>query len=71
MTTPTNPTDQAKALATLQAEFALAGHTLTASVRADGSPCLVASRWGLTRELRDPDEAHEFLQQIGGRHHGL
>lgn len=58
----------AKAFATLRAEFALVGHTLTRSTAADGAPCLVAERWGQTRELADLAEAHAFLTQIGGRH---
>lgn len=57
-----------KTFATLRAEFALAGHTLTRSTTADGASCLVAERWGLTRELVDLAEAHAFLMQIGGRH---
>ena len=52
----------------MRAQFALAGHTLVASTRSDGTPCLVATRWGLTRELADLDEAQAFLRQIGGSH---
>ena len=55
-----------KKLATLRAQFALAGHELLNSKRTDGTPCLLATRWGLTRELADLDEARAFLRQIGG-----
>lgn len=64
--TTTTPPDQATRLETLRAQFALAGHTLDTSTRSDGTPCLVATRWGLTRELADLDEAQAFLRQIGG-----
>lgn len=55
-----------KELATLRAQFALAGHELLNSNRTDGTPCLVATRWGMARELADLDEARAFLRQIGG-----
>jgi hypothetical protein len=52
-----------KALSSLQAEFALAGHELVQL--ADGS--FVASRWGLVRPLATMDAARAFLQQVTGR----
>lgn len=64
--TATTPQDQATRLEALRAQFALAGHTLAASTRSDGTPCLVATRWGLTRELADLDAAQAFLRQISG-----
>ena len=66
--TPCAPQAKATRLDALRAQFALAGHTLVASTRSDGTPCLVATRWGLTRELADLDEAQAFLRQIGGSH---
>ena len=55
-----------KELATLRTQFALAGHELLNSKRTDGTPCLLATRWGMARELADLDEARAFLRQIGG-----
>jgi hypothetical protein len=51
-----------KALAGLQAEFALAGHELVQL--ADGS--LIVSRWGMVRPLA-MDEARAWLQRVTGR----
>ncbi|MFD2377823.1 hypothetical protein ACFSTJ_10570 [Ottowia pentelensis] len=56
----------AERLESLRKQFALAGHTLTTSTRSDGTPCLIAARWGLLRELADLDEAQAFLRQISG-----
>ena len=62
------PTGQreGKAFTTLAARFALAGHTLTRSNRADGAVLYYAGRWGLSRALHDLDAAAQFLTQIGG-----
>ncbi|MES2247911.1 MAG: hypothetical protein V4645_11555 [Pseudomonadota bacterium] len=55
-----------KSFATLAAQFALAGHALVRSDRADGPVTLYAMRWGHIKPLRDLQAAAEFLQQIGG-----
>ena len=62
------PTGQreGKAFATLAARFALAGHTLTRSIPADGAVLYYAGRWGLSRALHDLNAAAQFLKQIGG-----
>jgi hypothetical protein len=55
-----------KRLASLRAAFALKGHEL---VELPGSlPPRFRAIWrGLCRDLRDLDEAEEFLRRIGGR----
>ena len=55
-----------KEFATLQAAFALRGHTLHRHGGADASGGLYAVRWGLVRELPTADDARRFLAQIGG-----
>jgi hypothetical protein len=55
-------TPEAKALATLQAKFALQSTELVRLP--DGS--FVASRWNLVKSLATFEEAERFLQQIGG-----
>jgi hypothetical protein len=57
-----NP-DNGKALATLQAQFALKGFVL-ASLH-DGS--LIVERWGFIKALDNITQATQFLQAIGGR----
>lgn len=52
-----------KAFATLQAEFALAGHELVRL--ADGS--LMVGRWGLSRPLASTEEARAWLSRVTGR----
>jgi hypothetical protein len=52
-----------KAIATLRAQFALAGVELV--VMADGS--FVASRWGLVKPLADVAAAEAFLQLVRGQ----
>ncbi|HEU4457772.1 MAG TPA: hypothetical protein VFR90_01455 [Methylibium sp.] len=61
--------DPPKTFATLQAEAALAGFSLTTSEHDDGLPAYYLSRWAYTRELRQLDAVAAVLRQIGG-HHG-
>jgi hypothetical protein len=51
-----------KALSSLQAEFALAGHELVPL--ADDS--LMVSRWGMVRPLASMDDARKWLQRVTG-----
>lgn len=60
----TQPADDEKEFRTLQAAFALRGHTLH---RAADKPGFYAARWGLVRELATADDARHFLAQIGGK----
>ena len=64
-----NTADIGKQFATLQAKFALKGHTLHQSGNGDspGPASYLAERWGLTRYLPTLDDARRFLAQIGGR----
>ncbi len=55
-----------KALATLQAEFALAGHTMSWCAAAGGAVAILVSRWVFTREFDSIEQARAFLRQIGG-----
>lgn len=61
---PTTPSD--KEFRTLQAQYALRGHTLRRG-RDDGAGGLYVARWGLIRELADLEDARRFLAQIGGQ----
>lgn len=62
----TEPTE--KQFTTLQAQFALHGHTLTKTSNKDGTESFYAVRWGMSKHLPDPEAAHAFLKQIGGSH---
>ena len=62
----TNDTE-AKRFATLQAQFALEGHTLHQSGPNDGTVIYWAERWGLVRYLPTIDMARQCLDQIEGR----
>ena len=60
-----------KAFATLQAQFAILGHTLSYSVargdRGDDShPSYQVSRWGQSQSFSTLDQVGAFLRQIGG-----
>lgn len=56
-----------KAFATLQAAFAMRGHTLHRTDPADGPVTYRVERWGLVRNLPTLHDAALFLAQIGGR----
>lgn len=55
-----------KALATLQAEFAIAGHTMTWHAKDGGGITILVSRWVFTREFDSIEQARAFLRQVGG-----
>ena len=58
-----------KRFATLQAQFALHGHTLQALARADdGRVSYTVSRWGQSRSFTHWHDMEGFLAQIGGNH---
>ena len=59
-------TDECKSFATLQAKFALLGHTLHSSVNADATIVFLAGRWGYFKELKNLEAATAFLIFIGG-----
>lgn len=56
--------------ATLAAQYALAGHALVRSDRADGPVSYYATRWGSVKVLRDLKEAADFLAHITGVRYG-
>jgi hypothetical protein len=62
---------EAKRFATLQAQFARAGHTLRQSGPGDGPGPVsyLAERWGMARYLPTLADAEKFLEQIGGAGH--
>ncbi|CAN5154328.1 hypothetical protein BH10PSE16_BH10PSE16_43250 [soil metagenome] len=64
-------TTQAKRFATLQAQFALHGHTLHQSGPGDGPGPVsyLAEKWGMARHLPTLDDAEQFLIQVGGPGH--
>lgn len=55
---------EAKRFATLQAQFAMLGHTLHQS--GPGPVSYLAERWGMARHLPTLGDAEQFLAQIGG-----
>ena len=68
---PSLPTTQNlnKQMATLQAQFALHGHTLQTSKRADdGRVTYTVSRWGQSHCFTCTHDLQAFLNQIGGAH---
>jgi hypothetical protein len=56
-----------KAFKSLQAAFALAGHTLARTEAKDGTVSYFCHKWGRAKHLPDLDAARRFLVQIGGR----
>lgn len=56
-----------KTFSTLQAKFALLGHTLTASTTA-GRTLYTVSRWGQSRVFSHLHDVDAFLRQVGGAH---
>ena len=61
-------TTDTKRFTTLQAQYALHGHTLYKSGPGDGPGPVsyMAERWGMVRYLPTLDDADKFLMQIGG-----
>ena len=66
MTTTDNA--EAKRFATLQAQFALCGHTLHQSGPGDGPGPVsyLAEKWGMSRYLPTLEDADRFLVQVSG-----
>ena len=58
--------DENKAFATLQAKFAIVGHTLYRTVNPDGSILYLAGKWGYFREIKGLQAVAAFLAMIGG-----
>lgn len=58
-----------KPFATMQAKFAILGHCLTRSQRADdGRTTYTVCRWGQSRVFSHWGDVCAFLVQIGGKH---
>jgi hypothetical protein len=57
---------ECKAFGTLQAEFALLGHTLCRTSPTDAPGWFLVTRWGRSRELHGLAAVRSFLRQIGG-----
>ncbi len=67
LTTAENSGNSQKQIATLQAQFALLGHTLQTTKRADdGRLTYTVSRWGQSRCFTSTHDLQAFLAQIGG-----
>ena len=56
-----------KLFSSLQAAYALRGHTLNRTTSENGTSSYWAERWGLVRYLPTLHDAALFLAQIGGR----
>ena len=54
-----------KCLATLRAQLALNGYSLTRTHGEDGPVCFYVTRWGMVRELPDIAAVRAFAQQVG------
>jgi hypothetical protein len=63
-TSATAPAMADKVFSTLQARYALCGHTLN---RLTGSTAMYATRWGSVRHLATEEEARLFLARIEGK----
>ena len=65
-----NTTTTDKRFATLQAQYAMTGHTLHQSNNSEehAPASYMAVRWGLVRYLPTLEDAERFLIQIGGAH---
>jgi len=57
---------EGKYFSALKARYSQAGHTFYRTVNPDGTVIYLASRWGLTRELKTLEAASAFLIFIGG-----
>ena len=69
LTTAENLGNSQKQIATLRAQFALLGHTLQTSKRADdGRVTYAVSRWGQSRCFSHVHDLQAFLVQLGGAH---
>lgn len=59
--------DESKRFSTLQAKFALLGHTLYRTINADGTVLYLAGKWGHVRELNNLEAVAAFFALIGGK----
>ena len=67
--TPAPGVPDDKTLATIAAAFALKGHALRTTTRADdGRVTYTVSRWNQSRAFTHWNDVLAFLTQIGGRH---
>lgn len=66
-TQPEGASRHEKAYRTVRARLALAGYALNRSDSPTFGPCLMVSRWGQVRELRDLADAERFADQVGAR----
>ena len=65
--TPAPGVPDDKTLATIAAAFALKGHTLRTTTRADdGRITYTVSRWGQSRAFTHWNDVTTFLVQVGG-----
>ncbi len=64
--TVSNPVDADKAFASLQAAYALKGHSLHRIAPSDSGAAYWAERWGLVKHLPTIDAARRFLDVVGG-----
>ena len=65
--TPAPGVPDEKTFATTAAKFALRGHALHRTVRADdGRVTFICSRWGQSRVFAHWNDVYAFLAQIGG-----
>ena len=62
------PADDGKRFATLRANLALKGYSLSRTAASDGPVCFYVNRWNMARELRDLAAVARFLDQVGGAH---
>lgn len=70
-TTPAPGVPDEKTVATIAARFALKGHALHRSTRADdGRVTYVVSRWGQSRPFTHWNDVLAFLTTVGGADHG-
>ena len=58
--------DESKLYSTLQAKFALAGHSLYKTINPDGTVIYLAGKWGYFREIKGLEAVAAFLAFIGG-----
>lgn len=63
---PNHTEGRTKPWATLRAEFTLVGWTAWLIDGDDGRAMLVVSRWALTRQFAEVDEARAFLSRVAG-----
>ena len=58
--------NERKDFCTLQAKFAMVGHTLYRTVNPDGTLLYLAGKWGYFREMKGLEAVAAFLSLLGG-----